>query len=187
MKASEYRSILTPPAITNEGKTLTGYAVRYNNLSHDLGGFREKVAAGAFGDVSTLDVRAFHEHNSGAILGRTTAGTLRLKSDETGLAFEIDLGTRSYDNDLRESIQRGDITGMSFGFRVLPGGDVIESGTDGEVIRTVTKAELVEISPVSIPAYPDTSVAMRSIKTAATHGKVMYSQYLRILQSLETM
>lgn len=145
-----------------EGKpgTLQGHAAVFNTLSQDLGGFREKIAPGAFQGTLDRDVRALFNHEACLILGRTTSGTLRLKEDETGLMIENDLPDTTYARDLEESISRGDITQMSFGFRTIR--DNWEN-IGGGAIRTLLEVELVDVSPVTYPAYVETDVAVRAM------------------------
>ena len=56
-------------------------------------------------------------------------------------------------------IERGDVNQMSFGFIVRADEWTIEETVR---VRTVTDVELIEVSVVTIPAYPDTTVAIRS-------------------------
>jgi uncharacterized protein len=149
-----------------DGKKILGYAAVFGPLSEDLGGFREKIAPGAF-DYSLsakTDIRAFVDHDSSKILGRSSIGTLKLFTDEQGLQVEIDPPDTSYSRDLQTLLTRGDISQMSFGFLVRPGGETWEV-IDGQRIRTLTDLDLIEVSVVTIPAYPDTSVALRSLNS----------------------
>lgn len=137
---------------------IRGVAVVYNQLSVDLGGFREQIAADALETVlaSKPDVRAFDEHDPSKRLGRTTSRTLRLVNESAGLRVEIDPPDTEVGRAAVESIRRGDIDGMSFAFRVAPGGDEWLETQDG-LIRTVREiSELAEVSIVSWPAYPQT-------------------------------
>src|SRR4051812_40047201 len=90
---------------------ISGHAAMFEVMSEDLGGFREKIAAGAF--TKTLqgaDVRALFNHDANIVLGRNKAGTLRMKEDLTGLAIEIDPPDTQQARDLMVSMARGDIT-----------------------------------------------------------------------------
>ncbi|MES9985633.1 MAG: HK97 family phage prohead protease [Candidatus Thiodiazotropha sp. 6PLUC6] len=141
---------------------ITGYAAIFNTLSENLGGFREQIRSGAFDSVLTNDVRALFNHDPSLILGRTTAGTLSLDSDGTGLRYRIEPPDTQAARDLIKSIQRGDVTQSSFAFQVDD--DRWEEDDDGRLIRTIIAIKrLYDISPVTYPAYPDTTVASRSM------------------------
>lgn len=145
-------------------KTLRGYAAMYNSLSENLGGFREQIAPGAFRSAfeDGADVKAFWNHNSDHVLGRTTSGTLRLFDDDQGLRIEIDPPESAAS--FVEAVNRGDVSQMSFGFSVLPDGDRVDLDEDGMVIRTLTGVRLFEVSPVAMPAYPATSISSRTVE-----------------------
>jgi len=151
--------------MSGNGKQLSGYAARYNVLSRDLGNFKERIAPGAFNDVLGQDIVALYQHSSNFPLGRTTNNTLRLESDPVGLRFEIDLPNTSYAKDIHENVRSGLLNGMSFGFT-----DVDEEWSkDGEMpIRTIHRfKKLLDVSVVSSPAYPGTSVDARGTQVAA--------------------
>lgn len=146
----------------DETPTIDGYAIVFNADSVLLWGeFRERIAPGAF-DLGG-DIRALWNHDSGAVLGRTTAGTLRLWEDDHGVAFSMAPPDNSIGRDALASIRRGDVDQMSFGFSVLPGGERWHEAEGGEIIRTVTSGTLYEVSPVAFPAYPQTSVDARTM------------------------
>lgn len=141
------------------GVKLIGYAAVFNTLSHDLIGFREKIEPGAFAEsIKKDDIRALFNHDSGQVLGRSTAGTLRLSEDSWGLAFEIDLDDTQLGSDLLRSVGRGDISDMSFKFRTKE--DQWEH-LDNTSVRTLLKVQLFDVSPVTFPAYPRTDVSVR--------------------------
>ena len=143
---------------------IRGHAAVFNTLSEPLGGFREQIAPGAFDDVLADDVRALFNHDDSLILGRTASGTLRVGVDAQGLTYEIDPPDTQYGRDLLVSLERGDITQSSFGFRVAVNGDSWTENADGVLIRTITKvARLYDVSPVTFPAYPATDSAMRTL------------------------
>ena len=143
---------------------LVGYASVFGPLSEDLGGFKERIAPGAFNRTlaNKSDVRALVNHDTTMVLGRRQNDTLQLSVDSTGLKVTIDPPSTSYAADLMELVKRGDVSQMSFGFIVMPGGESwgVEEGIK---IRTVSDLELLEVSVVSIPAYPDTTVAVRGL------------------------
>jgi len=149
---------------TDDGvKRISGYAAVFNKWSEDLGWFREKIAPGAFADaLEKSDTVALFNHDSNLVLGRTSNGTLRLKEDEVGLHMEVDLPDTQAANDLYKLVERGDIKQQSFGFIVEE--NEWRYGKNGELDeRTITRvSDLFDVSPVTYPAYPDTSVAKRS-------------------------
>jgi HK97 family phage prohead protease len=150
-------------ALSSDGqRKIGGYAAKFDALSVVLWGFREKIARGAFTASLGNDVRALWNHDTAQVLGRTTNQTLRLAEDATGLLFEVDLPDTQMGRDAFTLIERGDISQMSFGFRMLPDGEDWEIDADGQYIRTLTKVDLLEVSPVTFPAYPDTEVGVRA-------------------------
>lgn len=167
----ERRATTSPPEVraSDAGKVAKGYAALFNTNA-DIGGyFTETIARGAFSEtIKSADVRALIDHDSGRVIGRSTAGTLRLKEDETGLAVEIDLPDTTDGRDLAVQLDRGDISGMSFGFRVTHD-EWDESGVIPA--RTIHKVELFEVSAVAFPAYDDTTLAMRSLDQARKEQK----------------
>src|SRR5262245_11080320 len=102
--------------VDTRGRTVVGYAAVYGRESRDLGGFRERIAPGAFDAVlaGESDVRCLLNHDPNIVLGRSKSGTLRLTSEERGLRFEVDLPESRAD--LAESLRRGDLDGASFRF-----------------------------------------------------------------------
>lgn len=159
----EYRSMIASGLQSRGagGRTIRGYAALFNSLSEDLGGFREKIAPGAFARAikEKQDVRALFNHDGNLILGRTKAGTLRLKEDRQGLAVEIDLPDSVFGKDLYASIERGDVSQMSFAFRARKDQwDLV----NGESIRTLIDVDIFDVSPVVYPAYSSTVIGVRS-------------------------
>lgn len=147
-------------------RKIKGYAIVFNALSQDLGGFREIIKPSAVDRTlsEALDVRALVDHDSGKVIGRTRSGTLALRKDKKGLRVEIDPANTTAGRDILESVQRGDVSGMSFSFRTLTDEWRME---DGETIREVLDMTISEVSIVSFPAYQQTSVevAQRSLET----------------------
>ena len=139
---------------------LSGIAASYNTLSANLGGFREKIAPGAFSRSlkGGADVRCLFNHQSDKILGRTKSGTLVLSDSREGLRYTCQLDRTNSDHaNIFSAVKRGDITQNSFAFTVPAGGDTWEDsdGTDGVfAIRTLRDVDLLDVSPCTYPAYP---------------------------------
>lgn len=163
----EYRAY-TLPGLTvrreNDKPIIAGYAAVFNELSVMMWGFREEILRGAFAEsIEKNDIRGLWQHETNQVLGRTKNGTLRLWEDEKGLAFELEPPDTTLGRDALTSIERGDVDQMSFGFRSLPDGDEWRFDEDETLIRTLKRLDLMEISPVTWAAYPQTSVGVRAL------------------------
>jgi HK97 family phage prohead protease len=157
----QFRSLITRAEVI-AGGSLRGYAAVFDQPTwrqRDFAG-SETIARGAFADVVGGDVLALVNHDMGQVLGRTSAGTLRLSEDDHGLAFEVDLPDTTLGRDVRELVARGDLAGMSFTAQV---GQV--ERTEGGVIHRSFK-RLVDVSVVTMPAYAGTSVMSRNTPPA---------------------
>lgn len=161
---------------------INGHAAKFDMLSEDLGGFRERIAPGCFAKtIQSDDIRALWNHDSNIVMGRNKAGTLRLWEDSAGLAYEVDAPQNQFIRDMVLSpIERGDVSQCSFGFYTLQ--DKFTK-VDGEWIRTLLEVELFDVSPVTFPAYNSTDVAVRSlaeaIKSALTPDESWRINHLR--------
>jgi hypothetical protein len=144
---------------------MVGHAAVFNQET-DIGGwFREMILPGAFAEsIGQDDVRALFNHSPDYVLGRNKAGTLMLTEDEQGLRVEIDPPDTQFARDLSVSIERGDISQMSFAFEIKDSKDVDwERGGKGMLdLRKIKRAKLYDVSPVTFPAYEGTDIAMRS-------------------------
>lgn len=163
----ERRAVTTAELRAEPGERpkIVGYAAVFNQLSEDLGGFVEVIRPGAFKRALAegADVRALWNHDPNHVLGRTTAGTLRLVEDDYGLRFEADPPDTQWARDLLESIRRGDVTGTSFAFRARED----RWGTqDGQPLRELHDVDLFDVGPVTFPAYRTTTVAVRAREQA---------------------
>jgi uncharacterized protein len=140
-----------------DGMHLEGYAALFNSRSENLGGFTETIAPGAFRASlkSRNDIKLLWNHDTGAVMGSTRAGTLALTEDERGLRVSATLPNTTHGRDAAELVKRGDVSGFSFGFS-LPGrgGD---SWSDDGTERVLKSVRLHEVSLVAFPAYPETN------------------------------
>lgn len=159
----EYRSIEFKLDPVQEDKKLRGYAAVFNSLSEDLGGFRERILPGAFKRALSqpnLDILALGFHNPDVVLGRTSAGTLILREDATGLYMEIDIPNTTAAADIAENVRLGNLRQMSIGFMINKESFKEERGL---VVREISDLDLVEVSIVTFPAYKATSVNLREL------------------------
>ena len=141
------------------GRRLEGYAARFNVTARIADRFNEVIRPGAFRAslMAGPDTLALVDHDPGRLLARTSSGTLRLNEDAAGLAFSLDLPDTSLGRDVLALAERGDLGGMSFGFRPT---DEAWPAADRRELRAV---DLVEVSVVHAwPAYAETTVAARS-------------------------
>lgn len=141
---------------------LEGHAAVFNRPSEDLGCFVEQIDPGCFSRSlrEKADVRALVDHDPSRILGRTKPGTLILEEDAEGLLARIFPPDTTAGRDVVESVRRGDLDGMSFAFRTLKDSWDYEKKPP---LRTLLDVDLYDVSVVTYPAYPDTSVALRSL------------------------
>lgn len=144
----------------DESRTIEGYAVNFNKRSKKLGWFEEVIDSRAFDGCDMSDVVAVFNHDESKPLARTSNNSLELSVDDGGLKFRFDIPETSYGNDLLTNIRSGVISECSFAFSVEDQ-DWDESGDI--TLRTIKKiSRLYDVSPVTRPAYNDTSVALRS-------------------------
>lgn len=153
---------------------IIGHGAVFNKRSDMIMGmFKEEIAPGAFDDVLGDDVRALFNHDANFVLGRTTSSTLALSIDAEGLRYEITPPDTQTVRDLvLAPLSRGDITGSSFAFRVANDGDEWREDEDGLIVRTINRfSRLLDVSPVTYPAYPDAGAAARSLEARCNEIK----------------
>lgn len=157
----ETRTVATDFEVRSESNTLVieGYALKWDVRSKNLGGFVERVAEGATKKtIQESDVRALVNHDPNKVFGRSKSGTLELSNDSTGTHYRVKGDLRqSYVQDLAIAMERGDVTQSSFGFRVVGNGQEWGEDEDGYPLRTLTEIQLFDVSPVTYPAYEDST------------------------------
>ena len=149
-----------------EGSRKIGGIASSINEEYKVGWFYEIIEKGAFDNaLKSSDCRALFNHNPDYLLGRQSAGTLELSSSDEGLNYECDTPETTIGNDVLTMIERGDIKESSFAFTVKRQRWVEEKREDGtwKDIRVIEEIDqLIDVSPVTYPANPNTSVAKRS-------------------------
>lgn len=147
----------------DDGVTVAGYAAVFNQWA-DIGGwYEERIAPGAFDGRLGDDARFLINHE-GLPLARVGSGTLKLTVDERGLKMETDLDASDPDAQrIIRKLKRGDLSEMSFAFRV----EAEEWDESGDIPRrTITRVkELIDVAVVTSPAYGGTEIALRSLET----------------------
>jgi HK97 family phage prohead protease len=131
-----------------------GYASIFEKRSGNLGGFIEKVKPSAFNKtIREADVRALWNHDPQYVLGRSGAGTLELSIDQSGLYYRSLLPNTSYAKDLAALLERRDVRESSFTFFNI--NDSWDTTEEGYPQRSLIEVGLIDVAPVTFPAYPD--------------------------------
>lgn len=171
-----------PDEGTSDTKKISGYALKFNSPSKDLGGFIEVITPESLKEVDFSNVFLLYDHDYSKPLASVKAGTLKLNVDEVGLHFEAELTDTSYAKDVYENISKGVTDSMSFGF--ILGIDSFDKKETGEVVRSIDKIKkLNEISVVTVPAYNDTNVAVNKRSYEAFMGDYQSKQNETALES----
>jgi HK97 family phage prohead protease len=142
----------------SDGLTFHGYAAPFDSET-DLGPYRETIERGAFGKTLAdgADVRMLVNHE-GIPLARTRSRTLKLREDKRGLLVEAKLDPNNpRAQELMSAMRRKDLDQMSFAFRAIQ--EIKPEDNDG--LRVLKEVELFDVSPVTYPAYEDTTAEMR--------------------------
>lgn len=145
-----------------EAPHISGYFVRFGDVYQIAPDMSESIAPGAF--TRTLhenpDVRALVNHDTTLVLGRTKAGTLTLREDESGLFGDVTINTKDQDAlNLYERVKRGDVDQCSFGFFIRA--EDYEVSPEGNYHWTIRDVDLFEVSACTFPAYEGTSISAR--------------------------
>jgi len=173
----------------NDPDVIEGYALKFNKQAVIGDWFREEILPGALDKVLNDDVRALFNHNPDMVLARSNngEGTLKLSVDETGLKYRYETPNVSYAKDLTESIRLGNISQSSFGFSIE---EEVWVERDGELpLRQIKQLKrLYDVSPVTYPAYQDTSVAKRSLDAIRTEQiEVIEPVVIKVEQSSKSV
>lgn len=144
-----------------EDKYIEGYFIRFNEETELWPGAFEEVSPNCIDEsLKNNDIRALFNHDTGIVLGRTSNNTLELKKDDIGLFGRVKINPNDKQAmDILARIERGDINACSFGFNIID--EEIQNRDDGTVKFILKKIDLHEVSPVTFPAYPTTSISAR--------------------------
>lgn len=139
---------------------IEGYFSVFNS-NYDMGqGMSESIAPHAFDETLADDIRCLTNHDTRLVLGRTSAHTFELKSDEHGLWGRVLINPNDMDAmNTKARVDRGDVNQASFGFDILQEDTDIRE--DGSVHWTIKKVKLYECSVVTFPAYTETNLSAR--------------------------
>ena len=149
---------------------ISGYFSVFNSIYEIGPGMSESVAPGTFLSSLSGDVRALTNHDSTLVLGRTTAGTLKLREDDVGLWGDVIINPKDSDAmNTYERVKRGDVSQCSFGFRITKEDTDVKD--DGSVHWTIREVELYEVSVCTFPAYEATNVQARSEQLAEIRAR----------------
>ena len=158
----EYRNMELRLAEQVEGEEksymVEGYASTFDPyvlITIDGIDYSERIEPTAFDDADLSDV-VFRIDHEGRVYARTSAGTVQLWHDENGLATRTDLSKTQRAREVFEDIEAGNYPQMSFAFVVAE--DHFESDTHTRVIDRIAK--VFDVSPVSFPANPNTSLSV---------------------------
>lgn len=146
----------------NGEKYIEGYFATFQGI-YEMGDWGvERIDRGAFDEsLRADDVRALINHDTTLVIGRTSAGTLELITDERGLWGRVHVNAKDQDAvNCWERVKRGDVTQCSFGFEILD--ELTEKLPDGRTQWTLMRVKLYEVSVCTFPAYEDTAVKARA-------------------------
>jgi len=145
----------------DEDRYIEGYFIRFNEETELWKGIFEEVDPDAVDEsLKNNDIRCLFNHDTSVVLGRTGNSTLELKKDSKGIYGRVRINPNDKQAmDIYARIERGDINACSFGFNIID--EEIQNRDDGTTKFILKKIDLHEVSPVTFPAYPTTSIEAR--------------------------
>lgn len=175
----------TTPAGEN-GLIIQGVPIVYDQptmINDPAGQYIEIIKRGALDGADLSDARLLYNHDLSKVPLARTPKTMQFIRDPAGLKMVATLPETAEARSVYTAVQRGDLSGMSFAFKVPPGGDIYDRATN---TRTIHKIEKVyEVSVVPFPAYPQTSVEARAAMQAVNDplrdaAKIKVNQILKV-------
>lgn len=169
----------------NNSSVFRGDAIRFNEWSHNLGGFREMIVPSAWDTADTSECLAVFNHREDYLLGSANAGTLRFRVHSGGVETEIDKANTTISRDCSEWVSRGEVTGQSFKF-IIEEDEWVYDDKEDILRRTITKlGKIYDTSLVTRPAYPTTTIE-RGIDLAEIRSRLMVKVEVELEESKET-
>lgn len=165
-------------------KFIEGYFAVFNQETEIWQGYFEKIASTAFDNsLKNNDIRCLFNHDSGFVLGRTASKTLELRTDSHGLWGRVKINPNDTQAmDVYARVERGDISGCSFGFETVSE-EFVDRGNN--YLYTETECNLHEVSICTFPAYPQTEIQARQKQTKSTMKKVLHQRKAELKKKLE--
>lgn len=193
----EYRSMVSPLSVAREDASrkfdtdyyVEGYASTFNDpyMLYKDGDWEywEVIDPAAFDGADMTDVILQYDH-SGRVFARMSNHTLHVEPDAHGLFVAADLGKTTLSRQMWEDVATGLVTRMSWAFRIAPEGiTYTEDEASRRVTSTVTRVSKVyDVSAVSLPADPNTSISARSILDGVI-GRKQEEHLLRVAADRE--
>lgn len=167
-------------------KYIEGYFAVFGQETELWAGTYEQLAQSAFDNsLKSNDIRCLFNHDSGAVLGRIANKTLELRTDSHGLWGRVEINAAdSMAADVYARVQRGDISGCSFGYTPIT--EEYEEKADG-YHWTVRDVDLAEVSVCTFPAYPQTEIQARQKDHENLKIKKMGQRKAEITKKLEAI
>ena len=158
----EYRSMemRIVPSDNDKSYFVEGYASTFDPyvlMTIDGVDYSERIEPTAFDEADLSDV-VFRIDHEGRVYARSSAGTVKLWTDEHGLGQRTFLGKTQMAREVWDDIEAGNYPQMSFAFVVADGGDTYDKATHTRIIKKIAK--VYDVSPVSFPANPTTELSV---------------------------
>jgi HK97 family phage prohead protease len=149
---------------------ISGQPIVYDRpavINSPVGQYTEVIRRGALDSADMSDCRLLFNHDLNRVPLARTPRTMQLTIGPAGLEMAAQLPDTPEARSVHTAVVRGDLSGMSFAFKVPPGGDRWSGRT-----REILKIEKVyEISVVPFPAYPEARVEARSALQSINNGE----------------
>lgn len=169
----------------SDGLILEGMPIVYDQpttINDPAGQYIEIIRSGALDQADISDARLLYNHDLNKVPLARTPKTMQLLKDPAGLKMVATLAGTEEARSVHTAVLRGDLSGMSFAFKVPEGGDSYNAATNTREIFKIEK--IYEISVVPFPAYPQTSVEARTAMKDIKEDPLREAAKIRINQIL---